>query len=45
MVVGGPWVLLLVMPACSHRVGSYAELAALPEVDVVYIGTLHAFHK
>lgn len=25
--------------------GSYAELCADPEVEVVYIGTLHAFHK
>lgn len=31
--------------AISRAYGSYAELCRDPEVQVVYIGTLHAFHK
>eukprot|EP00042_Codosiga_hollandica_P059021 m.899181 g.899181 ORF g.899181 m.899181 type:complete len:179 (-) comp60030_c0_seq1:5808-6344(-) len=29
----------------EHRFGSYDELAASTHVDVVYIGTIHPFHK
>ncbi len=28
-----------------YRFGSYEELAACPEVDIVYIGTPHPFHR
>lgn len=31
-------------PSIKRTYGSYAELAADPDVDIVYIGTVHNFH-
>jgi dihydrodiol dehydrogenase / D-xylose 1-dehydrogenase (NADP) len=33
------------LPRINRAYGSYAELAQDPEVDVVYIGTVHSCHK
>jgi predicted dehydrogenase len=32
-------------PSIERTYGSYAELAADPDVDIVYIGTVHNFHS
>lgn len=33
------------VPGTSPTIGTYEEVFANPEVDIVYIGTPHAFHK
>jgi predicted dehydrogenase len=33
------------IPGTSPTIGTYEEVYANPEVDIVYIGTPHAFHK